>query len=148
MRKIVYLSVAGSIGSVLTNLAYTVPQLMPWPISVICLVIMCLTTAKLLRHRWAVSFGQRRCLLLAGLVIAPLGVSLAIRWFGDPNSEVAVISTTWLRSVYYNRPWILANCLPETGVVVKQDWLGRFLFVEAGSWMMIFTCWPRQKSNA
>lgn len=144
MRKIVYLFVVGSIGSVLTNLAYSVPQ-MPWQISVICLVILCLVTVKMVRHRWAVSFSQRDCLLLAGLIIAPLSVSLAIRWFGDPNSEIAIIPTTWLRSVYYNRPWILANCLPETGVVVKQDWLVRFIFVQAGSWMMIFIFRPRRR---
>lgn len=148
MRKIVYLFVASTVGSVLTNLAYTVPQLVSWQISIACLVVMCLVAVKVVRHQWAVSFGQRRCLLIASLVIAPLVVSLAIRWFGDPNSEAAIIPTTWLRSVYYNRPWILANCLPEAGVVVKQDWLGRFLFVEAGSWMMIFTCWPRRKTNA
>lgn len=143
MRKFFYVAVIPLVGSVLANVMYTVPQMVTWHYSLAWLLVLSLLTTKLVRSQRAVSFGQRRCLLMAGLVIAPLLVSLAIRQFGNPDGEATRIPTAWLRSIYHNQPWILENFLPESGMVVKQDWLARTLFVEAGSWCMLFICWPR-----
>ncbi|MBI4407924.1 MAG: hypothetical protein HY565_05505 [Candidatus Kerfeldbacteria bacterium] len=142
MRKLFYLLVIPSVGSFLANVIYTLPQLVTWPYTVLCLLVLSLLALKAVRSPLAMVLGQGRCQLMAGLLIAPLIFSLLICQFGEPSWEIG-FDITWPVELHHNGSWLVPY-LP-THVVVTQHMLARAALVEGGGWTMFFiVLWKRR----